>query len=115
MLHRRLEQLEKQGKPIRVGLVGCGRMGAGVINQIGQARGMRVVAVADKLRDRAVEAAGKSPAVTDDFDEASRAVEQGRVVASGDGQMLCALPLDVVIESTGIPDSGARVAYDAIL
>src|SRR5947207_1593606 len=27
MLHRRLAALEKQGKPIRVGLVGCGRMG----------------------------------------------------------------------------------------
>ena len=46
-------------------------MGAGVINQISQTRGMRVVAVADKMRDRAVESAGKSALVTDDHDEAT--------------------------------------------
>ena len=43
MLHRRLEELEAKGKPIRVGLVGCGRMGQGVINQIAQCKGMRAV------------------------------------------------------------------------
>src|SRR4051812_27890881 len=117
MLHRRLAALEKQGKPIRVGLVGCGRMGVGVINQIYQTRGMRLVAVADKQLDRAQSAAavnlppGAPPCVTNDRDAAARAVELGQVVVSTDSRMVCDLPLDVIVESTGVPESGARVAY----
>ena len=69
---------------IRVGLVGCGRMGVGVINQISQCRGMRVVAVADMKIDRARVAAGANlpkgaqpPLVTSDLAEANGALDAG--------------------------------------
>ena len=43
----RLEDLEREGTPIRVGLVGVGQMGQGLIAQVGGIPGMEVVAAAD--------------------------------------------------------------------
>ena len=120
MQYRRLEELERQATPIRVGLVGCGRMGVGVINQVNAAKGMRIVAVADLTLARAESVArghrrGDTPVcATNDLDRATKAVARGEIVATGDSHMLAQLPLDVVVEATGIPDSGARVAFEAI-
>lgn len=42
-----LKQLEKEGKPINVGLIGCGAMGLGIAYQVGKTPGMRLSFVAD--------------------------------------------------------------------
>ena len=52
-----LEKYEKEHKaPIRVGLLGAGQMGTGLISQIEKMHGIKVVAVADVRKDRAYEA-----------------------------------------------------------
>ncbi len=52
-----LEKFEKENKrPIRIGLLGAGQMGTGLISQIEKMQGMKVVAVADVRKDRAYEA-----------------------------------------------------------
>ncbi len=120
MLHRQLEELERQGKPIRVGIVGCGRMGTGVINQVAQGKGMRVVAAADALVERARTAlcndgrSDRTLCTTNHVEEASAAIERGQTVLTSEGKIIPHLPVDVVIDATGIPESGARTAYDAI-
>src|SRR5688572_14105553 len=105
MLHRRLEELEGKGTPIRVGIVGCGRMGAGVINQVAQCRGMRIVAAAEVRRENAENAlrnSGRETAVcvTDDLAAATSALSRGETVVSSNGRMICHLPVDVVMEGT---------------
>jgi predicted homoserine dehydrogenase-like protein len=121
MLHHQLEALEQQGKPIRVGIVGCGRMGTGVINQVARCKGMRVVAATDAIIERARTALcndGRSDRTlftTSDPDEAGAAIERGQTVLTTESKMIPHLPVDVVIDATGIPESGARTAYDAIM
>lgn len=120
MLHRRLKQLASKGQAIRVALVGCGRMGRGVINQIAFVPGMTVVAVADQHRDASESAAHGQDHdrvkvhLTDDRDAAADAIARGERVATTSSKMICSLPVDVVIEATGIPDSGVRIAVEAI-
>ena len=46
-INRKLEELERSGELIKVGLVGAGQMGRGMISQIESMAGMRVVITAD--------------------------------------------------------------------
>lgn len=110
-MRRRLEDLERAGTPIRVGLVGAGQMGRGFIAQVAGIPGMEVTAASDldverardAFRDTDQEPVEKengtpgSPAVTDDFLDLTRSDS-----------------VDVVVEATGIPEVGARAAYEAI-
>jgi len=44
-----LAEREKQGKPVRVGLIGAGFMGRGIINQlVNYTTGMKLVAVSNR-------------------------------------------------------------------
>src|SRR5687767_4760559 len=104
----RLQQrLDETGQPLRVGLVGAGQMGTGLAWS----------AVLDVDRNRAVDALGQSgitPSDATDVDKASRAIESGGSVAMAGIDDLGGLPLDIVVEATGVPDVGARVAIEAL-
>jgi len=125
-LPERLAALEASGKPIRIGLVGVGQMGAGLIGQTSMSQGLRVVAAADVFLDRvraglaeggptAGEIVDVTPAdVTNGT--ADRLIADGKRLAMQDATSLCQLAnVDVVIEATGVPNIGAAVAFSAIL
>jgi predicted homoserine dehydrogenase-like protein len=50
----------------------------------------------------------------EDAEAASIAARQGRIVILRDHALLSAVPLDIVVEATGQPETGARIAVDAI-
>jgi predicted homoserine dehydrogenase-like protein len=116
------EHEEKTGAPIRVGLVGAGQMGTGLISQIEKMVGMRVVAVADVMPDRARAAyieADVDPNLVvgeeDDPQAAGQLVQDGKRVASHSSELIVEIPdLDVIVECTGIPEVGAVVCKHAI-
>ncbi|HAA74136.1 TPA: hypothetical protein DCE37_03320, partial [Candidatus Latescibacteria bacterium] len=56
MLSGLLAQRERDGDPIRVGLVGSGKFGTGLVAQVAGMRGMEVRAIADINLDSAKEA-----------------------------------------------------------
>lgn len=121
-LNRKLELLEKEGGMIRVGLIGAGQMGRGMISQIESMRGMRVVATADLFTDHVVKAytmAGVSPSDivhTDDRDKADQMIAAGKVIVTGDADMVAHLDqVDVIVDATGIPNVGANAAWNAIM
>lgn len=114
----RLQQrLDETGRPLRVGLVGAGQMGRGLAAQLLRMPGIDLSAVLDVQHERAVEAlgqAGITPADARNLDAATRAVENGESVALSDINELGGLPLDIVVEATGVPDVAARVAVQAL-
>ncbi|MGI2327120.1 NAD(P)H-dependent oxidoreductase [Planococcus sp. YIM B11945] len=121
-INRKLEELDKQGIIIQVGLVGAGQMGRGMISQIENMAGMRVVITADIQIDNVKNAYVKSGVApgdiveTDEEQAASQAVKSGKVVATADAQLVTSLPeVDVVVDATGVPNIGAKIAWDAIL
>ncbi len=64
-----LKQREKEGRPINVGLIGCGAMGLGIAYQIGKTPGMRLSFVADwnpQAAQRGAEVYGKPTRVLTD-------------------------------------------------
>jgi predicted homoserine dehydrogenase-like protein len=112
-----LAELRSRPSPIRVGVVGIGSMGRGVVDQVATMPGMRVMAAADVDVGRAeacLRENGTDPLVTDQLGPAQDALQLGRPVATGDAGLLEQLSLDAIVESTGVPEVGARVAADAI-
>jgi predicted homoserine dehydrogenase-like protein len=116
---RLAERERRAGRPVRVGLVGAGQMGTGLVAQVGRIPGMAVAAIADVDAGRAVRAyagAGVDGVVRgDDPDRLAAAVEDGHPVAVADAELLTGLPVDFVVEATGVPEVGARVAFAALL
>ncbi|MDQ0473762.1 NAD(P)H-dependent oxidoreductase [Labrys wisconsinensis] len=115
------ERVRARG-PIVVGLVGAGQMGTDLIVQIALMHGLRIGAVAVRTRPQnAVEAALSAGHARGDLVEASsatavdRAIEAGRIAITTDLDALAgAGRIEVVIDATGHPESGAQVALAAI-
>jgi predicted homoserine dehydrogenase-like protein len=114
-------RVERAG-PITVGLVGAGQMGTDLIVQIALMTGLRVGAVAVRSRvENAVAAALSGGHDRDALIEAAtsaavdRAIEAGRIAITTDLEALAgAGRIEVVIDATGHPDTGAKVALAAI-
>ena len=104
------------GKPIRTGVMGAGAYGVGLVAQLAQAPGMVPAAVADldvdAARDAYVAAGFSEQDVVraENAGAAADAVRAGRPVVVPDGVLLAELPLEAVVDSTGVPDAGAEVA-----
>lgn len=121
-LKERLIERENKEGPFRIGLVGAGQMGTGLMSQMEKMHGLKIMAVADVLPTRAMDAykeASVDPAsvhwVEDDVAEADRLIHAGQRVATHSSEFLVSIPgLDAIVESTGIPNVGAIICNQAI-
>jgi predicted homoserine dehydrogenase-like protein len=116
---RLLDRQASTGRPVRVGLVGAGQMGRGFVAQVRRIAGMEVVAVADLDVARAtaaLQSAGVENVTSgDDYDKLNSLVADGGTVATTDPHLLTALPVDMVIDATGVPEIGAQIALRTLL
>lgn len=107
------------GRPVRVGVVGAGQMGSGLVASIQKAPGMAVAAVADIVLDKATSAlhnAGRDDVVIADTDlgAAAEAIAKGKSTVISDGLKMPELPVDIVVEVSGVPEIAAQIAYTCI-
>jgi len=115
-----LEKREREGKPIRVGLIGAGYMGRGIALQfLTPLVGMRLVAVANLTlpdAERAYVQAGiDSVKTVGTVAQLESAIDRGQFAITENAVLLCeAGNIDVVIEATGEIEFGAHVALKAI-
>ncbi len=114
-----LEAREKEGRPIRVGLIGAGFMSQGLANHIVNTTvGMRLAGVYNRRPQRAFDLCAyagitdvASPKTQAEADQAMRA---GKVVATGDAFLLArSTEIDVLVDVTGSVEFGAQVALEA--
>lgn len=115
-----LRKRHESSNPIRVGLVGAGFMGRGIVLQVLSAvPGMEIVGIANRNpegAERAYREAGVEQVehVTT-IGDLERAIERGIPAVTDDALMLCeAGQIDVIVEVTGAVDFGARVVMKAI-
>ena len=121
MISQLLAQRAADANPIRVGIIGTGKFGAGLVAQISQMQGMEVAAIADINAHNARYAYVASGAPPEEIrtaetgaelEDAIRAAKPAIVedgLALGDCESI-----DVIVESTGLPDVGARHAFHAL-
>jgi predicted homoserine dehydrogenase-like protein len=112
----RLKQREREfGRPVRVGLVGAGQMGRGFVAQVSRIPGMSISAVADVQPQRgfdALRAAGYEDIASG---PSGQVVEAGGSVVVSDALELVELPIDIIVDASGVPDVGAAVAFNGLL
>jgi len=116
----KLEQLEKENKPIKTGLIGAGQMGKDIVAQIGKMKGITCDVVVDLTEETAAEAyqeAGCKEEIVaaKTVEEAALALEAGKKVVSTNYRVAIETPgIQSVIDATGSPEMGARVTMDCI-
>jgi predicted homoserine dehydrogenase-like protein len=114
-----LEAREKQGRPIRVGLIGAGFMSHGLANHIvNTTPGMRLVGVYNRRPERAFDlceyAGVKDVASPVSQREVDLAIREGKTVATGDAFLLArSSEVDILVDVTGSVEFGANVAFEA--
>lgn len=120
-LARDLARRADEGRPVRIGLIGCGEMGADIVTQVAHMRGIKVAAIADTQPGRAIAAiktAGLAPDSTRESGRPSgllRAIEAGKTAISADSRLVATCDLvDVVIDATGKPSVGAEIGLTAM-
>lgn len=115
-----LQRLEREGRPIRVGLVGAGFMARGVALQIATAvTGMRIVAIANRTLDNAKrayrEAGVEGVRVIETLTQLEQAIESSIPAVTEDALLLCrAANIDVIVEVTGTIEHAAHVVLEAV-
>jgi predicted homoserine dehydrogenase-like protein len=113
-------KLAELDDPIEVGVIGAGLFGTKLMDQIARVPGMRTAAVADldldaarqSLEEAGLESNGIRASGTESINEA---IAAGSIALTDDAIALTESDIDVVVESTGVPNAGARHAYNAIL
>lgn len=120
-LARDLRQRQDAGKPVRIGLIGCGEMGTDIVTRAALMDGIDVAAIADltpQAAHRAVEIAHGEAGHSADCkstDDLNALIERGRTAIAGDANQIFESGLiDVVIDATGVPSVGAELGLSAM-
>jgi len=120
-LARDLQERQASGKPIRIGLVGCGEMGTDIVTRVAHMQGIVVGAVAERKLPAALKAAeiaygeGGHAREVATASAMTEAMEAGRIAVTGDADLVIGNDLiDVVIDATGVPAVGAEIGLHAM-
>ena len=110
----RLEKLaNERGTNFKIALVGAGQMGRGFAAQCNKMPGLDVTVIVDLDVSRILkvfsEITDQKPVISDDLNELERALKNNLPVGLTKVETLAALPVDVVVEATGVPNIGAIV------
>ena len=121
-INSKLSQLQEDGKNIKVSLIGAGLMGKGMVSQMMLMKGMTPSLVVSNNISDAIESytlAGISKEdirIAKNLRDVNIAMEDGKFVVSDNMDFGSAANLvDVVVDATGSPEAGAKIAMDSIL
>ena len=115
--HQLFAQIDRT---VRVGVIGTGHYATALVTQSRVVDQLHVPVVCDTNPDAAQNAyhhAGldsDKTIIADTTQQAAEAIEQGKYVILTDAMQMMDLPLDVIVESTGVPSAGAKHGIEAI-
>jgi predicted homoserine dehydrogenase-like protein len=95
--------IEDRNENVKVGLVGAGQMGQGIVAQVSKMYGVELICIIDRNQNQLDIAANRYKKLKDN-----------RVLCSDSIAALDNVELDIVIEATGTPAAGALVANNVL-
>lgn len=106
-LYGKLLEREKNGAPIKVGVIGAGQMGFGMISQISTIPGMIVAGISDINLDAANRAA-----------EAYNASADKKVdilISENFKDIIHSDKVEIIVDATGVPEAGAQISLESLM
>lgn len=105
-VYQQLLQRERENNPIKVGVIGAGQMGFGMIAQISNIPGMIVAGVCDVNVAAAQRAA--------DYYN-SKSVKRNPVIVTNDyREVIQSQTVEVIVDATGVPEVGANISLETL-
>jgi len=121
VIYRQLFEKFRVRDEVRTAVIGAGQYATAIVTQEAQTPYLRVTVVADVNLANAREALAKAGRTDDEVAYAATAAEADAAIADGKrvytdqpGIVAQIEAVDIVVESTGVPEAGARFAHDAI-
>jgi predicted homoserine dehydrogenase-like protein len=106
-LYTKLLHREKEGNPIKVGVIGAGQMGFGMISQISTIPGMIVSGISDIN----LEAANRAAAAYN-----ATAHEKIDILISQDFKdIIHSDKVEIIVDATGVPEAGAQISLESLM
>lgn len=122
MLYKNLEDLAAAGKNVQIGIVGAGKMGNGLLAASSFVKGVKVVAMADVVPEKAISGLRsigcpeEKISFVNDAEKGESAIGNEKVIVAENGDLLTEIKgIDVIIDATGKPDIGAKIALKSII
>jgi len=113
-----LDQLKKVKSPIKIGIVGIGSMGKGMVLQSALTPGIQCSAIASRRLDRTIEIAEQfnyNYKVVNTLSEMNEAIQKGQLAVCEDGDLVASCEqLDVFVEATGSIVGGGHYGEKAL-
>ena len=120
-LARDLKERARSGRPVRIGLIGCGEMGTDIVTRVAHMDGIEVGAIVERDPARVVKAAEIAYGEPGHAREAGTAaaldaaMEAGRIAIAADAGLVVGSGLiDVVVDATGVPAVAAEIGLSAM-
>lgn len=106
-IYKQLLQREENDNPIKVGVIGAGQMGRGMIAQIATIPGMSVTGISD-INVKAAQQAAK------DY-KASASKKNSILVSKNFKEVIQSKDVEIIVDATGVPEVGAKIALETLL
>ncbi|MGM0239979.1 NAD(P)H-dependent oxidoreductase [Enterococcus sp. AZ103] len=106
-IYQQLLQRQVEENPIKVGVIGAGQMGYGMIAQIATIPGMAVTGVSDIRQEFAQKAADAYLASSD--------IKNKVLVTTDFKEVIHSLNVEVIVDATGVPEVGAKIALETLI
>lgn len=120
-MKNKLNNLYNANKEVKFALIGAGKMGKGLVNQLSRVKGLKSSIVVDEKPQKAIDALISSGVrksditISDNLKIIENAVRNGMYVVSDDYSISCKLSdIKGVVDATGNPPFGAVLAMEAI-
>ncbi|QQK08454.1 NAD(P)H-dependent oxidoreductase [Miniphocaeibacter halophilus] len=120
-MKNKLDELVSRGEQIRIALVGAGKMGTGLVNQISRIKGMTTSIIVDEKIDKAYHALDSAGIKKEDIiktnsiQQAELALSKNKFVITDDYTLSYRLDkIQGVVDATGNPPFGAQLAMESI-
>ncbi|WP_342047920.1 NAD(P)H-dependent oxidoreductase [Bacillus sp. OTU530] len=105
-IYQQLLERERANEPIKVGVIGAGQMGFGMIAQISSIPGMSVTGISDINVEAAQRAA--------DYYNSKAAKKEQIIVTNDFRQVIQSSNVEVIVDATGVPEVGANISLEAL-